>query len=118
VRRLSLEPPADTARSLAAISLGHFPEYVELGARTGARTFSMPDEAWNAIPAEEQWIRIQHLLDQALENGSEIRLATPLHAIRPGSFLERELQYLFAKGFVPSPDGRRLVPRDRSPRRP
>src|SRR2546421_7438832 len=93
-----------------AISLGHFPEYLDLGARTGARTFSLSDKVFNAMSPEEQWISIQRFLDRAMERGSEIRLATPLDAIRPGSFLEREVQYLFKNGFVPSADGTMLVP--------
>jgi hypothetical protein len=93
-----------------AVSLGHFPEYVDLGAQTGARTFSMSDEAWNAMSADEQWIRNQSFLDRAIANGSEFRLATPLDAGRPGSFFERELQYLFKQGFVPNGDGTMLIP--------
>ena len=93
-----------------AISLGHFPEYLDLGARTGARTCSVSDEAFNAMSPEEQWTSIRRFLDRAVEGRSEIRLATPLDAIRPGSFLEREVQYLFKNGFVPSADGTMLVP--------
>jgi hypothetical protein len=93
-----------------AISLGHFPEYLDLGARTGAHTFSLSDEVFNALSPEEQWVTIRRFLDRAVERGSEVRLATPLDAIRPGSFLEREVQYLFKNGFVPSADGTMLVP--------
>ena len=70
----------------------------------------MSDEAFNAMSPEEQWTSIRRFLDRAVEGRSEIRLATPLDAIRPGSFLEREVQYLFKNGFVPSADGTMLVP--------
>src|SRR2546429_7380938 len=93
-----------------AISLGHFPEYLDLGARTGARTFSLSDEAFNAMSPEEQWTSIRRFLDRAVERGSEIRLATPIDAIRPGSFLEREVPYLLRNRVVPSPDGTMLMP--------
>lgn len=38
-----------------AISLGQYPAYVNDAAATGARTFSMSDEAWNAMTQAEKW---------------------------------------------------------------
>lgn len=96
-------------RAPNAVSIGHYPEYVDLGARTGARTFSMSDEAWNAMSPTEQWVRNQRFLDRAIRQRSEIRLATPVDLARPGSFFERELQYLFKHGYAPSTDGSMLV---------
>lgn len=92
-----------------AVSIGHNPAYVNAGARTGARTFSVSDEAWNAMSPTEQWVRNQRFLDRAMAQGSEIRLATPVDLARPGSFFERELQYLFKHGYAPSADGTMLV---------
>jgi len=37
-------------------------------------------------------------LDQAIAQGSEIRLATPMDLARPGKFFERDLQYLVKRG--------------------
>jgi hypothetical protein len=39
-----------------AISLGRYPAYVDLGAQTGARTFSISDEVWNAMSTTEQGV--------------------------------------------------------------
>ncbi len=91
------------------IVLGHYPEYVELAQRTGARTFSMSDEAWSSMSPDEQWLRNQRFLDRAIERGDEISLATPVDRVRPGSFYERELQYLGKHGYVPSEDGGSMV---------
>jgi len=37
--------------------------------------------------------------------GDNIRLATPLNSVKPGSFYEAELNYLFGKGYSVSSDG-------------
>ena len=92
-----------------AISLGHFPDYVSLGSRTGAKTFSISDEVWSSMSTREQWVRNQSFLDRGIANGSEFRLATPVEAARPGSFYERELQYMFKQGYSPNADGTMLV---------
>lgn len=94
-----------------AVSLGHYPAYIDDAAATGSRTFSMSDDAWNAMSQTEQRLRNQRFLDDAIARGSEIRLATPLDQVRPDSFYEWELQYLTERGYVPSADGTRMVPR-------
>jgi hypothetical protein len=93
-----------------AVSLGHFPDYIGLAQQTGARAFSMSDEDWNALSIEEQWAHNQQFLDQAIDQGSEIRLATPISEVRPGSFYEEELQYLLKQGYTPGSGGNVLVP--------
>ena len=92
------------------IVLGHYPEYVQLGEKLGARTFSMPIEVFDAMSAEEQWAANQAFLDDAISQGSEIHLATPANAAREGSFYERELQYMQSRGYSVSSDGTMLVP--------
>jgi hypothetical protein len=92
-----------------AVAIGHYPAYVTAGAQTGARTFSMSDEAWSAMSPTEQWVRNQRFLDRAMRQGSEIRLATPVDLARPGSFFERELQYLFKHGYAPNAEGTMLL---------
>ena len=93
-----------------AISLGHYPAYVDLAQSTGARTFSMSDDAFNAMSEREQWVRNSRFLDNAIDRGSEIRLATPFDAARPDSFYERELQHLVKRGYHPSADGTSMLP--------
>lgn len=93
-----------------AISIGHYPEYAANAQATGARTFSMADDAWNAISPTEQWVRNQRFLDDAISRGSEIQLATPLSQVRAGSFLEREIAYLSGRGYVPNSSGTLMIP--------
>jgi hypothetical protein len=100
----------DTVGSKNAISIGHYPAYVMNAQATGARTFSMSDDAWNAMSSTEQWARNQRFLDDAISRGSEIQLATPLSQVRPGSYLEREIGYLAGRGFAPNSAGNLMVP--------
>jgi hypothetical protein len=93
-----------------AVSLGHYPDYIRLAQQTGARAFSMADEDWNSLSVEEQWAHNQQFLDQAIDQGAEIRLATPISEVKPGSFYEEELQYLLKQGFTPGPGGNVLLP--------
>ena len=93
-----------------AVSLGHYPEYVDLAQQTGARTFSMSDDAWNSMSEHERWIRNSRFLDNAIDRGSEIRLATPFDAARPDSYYERELGHMIKRGFTLGPDGTTMVP--------
>lgn len=58
----------------------------------------------------EQWAANQKFLDRAIARGDDFVLATPLDNVRAGSFFERELQYLFSKGYQLADDGARLVP--------
>jgi hypothetical protein len=59
---------------------------------------------------DEQWLRNSRFLDNAVRRGDEFRLATPIDEVRPGSYYERELQHLAKHGYVPSADGRSMVP--------
>jgi hypothetical protein len=58
---------------------------------------------------EERWQANRKFLDQAISRGDEIILATPLHRLKPGSYFERELEYLASNGYEPSTDRKRLV---------
>lgn len=89
----------DLVGSRNAISIGHYPEYVANAQATGARTFSMADDAWNAMSPTEQWVRNQRF-----------QLATPLSQVRAGSFLEREIGYLSGRGYVPNVSGTLMIP--------
>jgi RHS repeat-associated protein len=99
----------DMVGSRNAVSIGHYPEYVANAQESGARTFSMNDEAWTAMSPTEQWVRNKRFLDEAISRGSEIQLATPLSAVRAGSFLEREISYLSLRGYVPNSEGNLMI---------
>jgi RHS repeat-associated protein len=96
-------PPGQTV-------LGHYPAYTELAEQLGANHFSIPSDVWNQMTEAEQWAANQQFLDQMIARGDQVILATPLDQVRPGSFFERELQYLQSKGFTPSADGTRMIP--------
>ena len=89
--------------------LGHFPEYKRLGDSLNARTFNIPEAAWNKMSEAERWGANQKFLDRMISRGDEIVLATPLDKVRPGSYFARELEYMGSKGYVPSADGTRLI---------
>jgi hypothetical protein len=93
-----------------AISLGKYPAYTDLGAQTGARTFSVPDEAWNSMSPAERWARNKQFLDQAIARGSQIRLASPLTAENLSGGYGQEIEYLVKRGFTPSADGSMMLP--------
>jgi RHS repeat-associated protein len=99
----------DLVGSHDAISLWHMPSYVENAQMTGARTFSISDDAWDAMTPTEQWLRNKHFLDNAIDRNSEIQLATPLDQIRSGSYLEREVTYMISRGYVPNSTGTLLI---------
>ena len=92
-----------------AVVLGKYPAYVNQGAVTGARTFSMSDDAWNALSPAEQWARDQQFLDDAISRGSEIHLATDLTPSNLTGFSAREIEYLSKQGYVPDASGTQMV---------
>jgi hypothetical protein len=90
--------------------LGHYPEYTNLAARTGGRVFQVPTRIWDSMTENQQWSANQRFLDRAIERGQSFRLATSIENVRPGSFFERELQYLQSWGYTLSSDGSMLLP--------
>ncbi len=85
--------------------LGHYPEYVKPAESIGARRFQIPTSVWNKMSAAEQWTANTKFLDRMILRGDKIRLATPLNQVKPGSFSQKELNYLFDKGYKVSSDG-------------
>ena len=61
------------------------------------------------MTAAQQWGANQKFLDRMILRGDNIRLATPLNQVKPGSFFQKELNYLFDKGYKASSDGLWLV---------
>lgn len=110
---LRAEKLATKAAKAAAVEgktvLGHFPEYKRLGDSLNARTFQIPESAWNKMSEAERWGANQKFLDRMISRGDEVLLATPLDRVRPGSYFARELEYMGSKGFTPSADGTRLL---------
>jgi hypothetical protein len=59
---------------------------------------------------DQQWQSNMRFLDRAIDRGDRIVLATHVEDVRPGSFLEREIQYLQTNGYAVSKDGHQLLP--------
>lgn len=56
-----------------------------------------------------QWTANTKFLDRMILIGDNIRLATPLNRVKPGSFFQKELNYLFDKGYKVNPTGSQLI---------
>jgi len=89
--------------------IGHYPEYVEMSNKLGTKPFSIPDEVWNKKTEVEQWAANQKFLDRAIAKGAEFNLATPIDKVRPGSYLQKEIEYLTSKGYKFNEDGTKLI---------
>lgn len=94
------------------IVLGHYPFYIEEAERRGARCFNLHADIWDCLTDDERWEQNRRFLDEAIEQGDEIILATSLGNVRIGSYFEKELQYLASCGYRPTSDKRRLVRRE------
>jgi|GEM_PF-1410764 len=89
--------------------IGHYPEYVDMSNKLGTKPFSIPDNIWNRMTPAEQWTANQKFLDRAIAKSSEFNLATPADKVRPGSYLQKEIEYLTSQGYKLSSDGTKLV---------
>ena len=105
---LGVKVGANAAKTSTTV-LGHYYEYVKLAESIGARSFQIPTGVWNKMSAAEQWTANSKFLDRLILRGDNIRLATPLNQVKPGSFFQKELNYLFDKGYKVSSDGLWLV---------
>jgi len=100
-----------TLRIGGARMLGHYPAYVIEAGKTGAKIFSMPSKVYEAMSVGERWATNAKFLDRGISAGAEFQLATPATAIRRGSTLAREVQYLLDRGYAWSSDFSKLVPK-------
>ena len=93
----------------ATTVLGHHPAYTNLANKLNANAFNVPTKIWKGMSGVQRWGANQKFLDRMILRGDKIRLATPLNQVRPGSFYQKELNYLFSKGYRVSSDGLHLV---------
>jgi hypothetical protein len=101
---------APTKRVSGSTVLGHHPEYAKMADTLGHRRFDIPTAAWDKMTEAQRWTANQKFLDRTISRGDDILLSTPLDKVRPGSYFERELQYMSGKGYSPSVNGSRLIP--------
>ena len=79
--------------------LGHYPGNKDFAVRIGAKFLDIPQEVWNRLSEASRWAINRLFLDLAIARGDRIVLSTPLSEVRPGSYLEREIAYLFSLGY-------------------
>src|SRR5262249_31224313 len=95
----------------ATAVIGHYPAYIELADKLGARAFTVPPEIWAKMTFAEQWAANQKFLDRAIAAGATFVLATAKNDIRSGSWLAREVEYLLQHGYEWNADATRLIPK-------
>jgi hypothetical protein len=61
-------------------------------------------DEWDRMTEAERWEANRQFLDEAIASDDEIVLATRLHLLKPGSYFEKELEYVGSKGYQPSAD--------------
>jgi hypothetical protein len=101
------EPVYDYIAKQGKIVLGHFPEYLSLATEIGAEVFNMPQDQWEKLDEEARWAANQEFLDAAIQRDDEIILSTL--DVRRGSWFEKELRYLVARGYSPESREGRIV---------
>ncbi len=100
---------AKVAGKIETKVIGHFPDYINLSKEMGIKPFDIPINVWNKMTPAEQWAANTKFLDRAIAKNSEFVLATPIKEMKPGSYFEREVEYLFSKGYKLSSDGTKLI---------
>jgi RHS repeat-associated protein len=104
----SLVASSSTSK-LGTTVLGHYPDYVNLADDLAASRFQIPGKIWDNMTPDQQWGANQKFLDRMIKRGDNIRLATPIDKVKPGSFYEKELNYMMDKGYKVSEDGTSLI---------
>ena len=87
----------------SATVLGHFPGYITLSDRIGARRFDLGPVAWAAMRPATAWTANRHFLDAMIQAGDVFVLSVNPRLVRPGTWLFRELVHLRSR--------RRPIPR-------
>ena len=90
--------------------LGHYPDYVKVSDKIGARRFEIPETAWNKMSPAEQWGANKKFLERMISKGDEVILGTPAGQSRSGSYYARELDYLKSQGYRLNSDGTKMLP--------
>jgi hypothetical protein len=75
---------------------------------TGAKTFEIPPEIWARMSPQERRAANQAFLDDVIQSGNDVLLATRVDEAFPGSVYEWELDYMLDHGYTVSPDHWRL----------
>ncbi len=79
--------------------LGHYPDYIKLADKLGARKFSIPEKIWNKMTEAERWEANKKFLDRAIFRGDDVILSNPAQTTRLGSAFANEIKYLLQNGY-------------------
>jgi hypothetical protein len=83
------------------VVIGRYPIYLEVAKALKARAFDIPIHIWSNWTKDEQWKANEDFLAEAISAGETIILATPPEKVPLGGFLEKELNYLARRGYLP-----------------
>ena len=93
-----------------APTIGHFPDYIEVAQKMNGKVFEIPIDIWNSMSLAEQWSANQKFLDRAIERNESFNLATSIFKVRPGSYYEKEIQYLLKNNYILNETQTMLIP--------
>jgi RHS repeat-associated protein len=99
--------PEATQKTLRVI--GHYPEYVTLAEKTGAKFLHVPERIWDAMSETQKWLANKKFLDRAIAQKATFLLSTLPDQIRRGSIFEKEVKYLLKSGYRWSVDRTMLI---------
>lgn len=77
--------------------LGHFPGYIRLSDKLGARRFDVGPATWAAMGPNTAWVANRHFLNAVIGAGDCFVLSVNPRLIRPGTWLFRQLVHLRAR---------------------
>ena len=80
--------------------LGHYPLYVRVSDKLGARHLEVSSATWAILERAGQWRENRYFLDRTVARGEQVVLSHPPALAKPGSALDRELRYLRSKGIA------------------
>ncbi len=100
---------AATVKATARV-IGSYLEYLNVGRSLGAKVFNVPGDVWAGMSQEARWAANQKFLDRGIAAGADFISTVKSGAIRAGSALEKEVDYLVSKGYSWIQDGTRLIP--------
>lgn len=78
--------------------LGHFPHYGHVSDQLGGRHLDVSPANWNTLSPTDRWRENRYFLNRTLARRDRIVLAHHPRRARPGSYYDRELRFLKARG--------------------
>ncbi|MBP7963694.1 MAG: RHS repeat-associated core domain-containing protein [Caldilineaceae bacterium] len=99
IAKASVEGPAKGGARNGVTVLGRYPAYVNMANKEGANYLNFVDDTWDRLTDVQRWAVNRQFLDNAIARGDTFKLASRLKEAEPGTYLRRELDYLFSLGY-------------------